>query len=207
LFVAIDPPLAVCEELAAWARSALRALGLRTGAARAPVRLLDPELMHVTLCFLGERPMGEIDVIEQALAASAASVGELQVGAPVWLPPRRPRSLAVEIHAGDDHRAGAIAGAGDAADDPGDGLQALHEALIGALARACGIEPERRRFRAHVTLARLRGGGGDNRIERVPLPATPALGFIPETIVLYRSWLSPSGASYEALRTCTLTPP
>ena len=36
------------------------------------------------------------------------------------------------------------------------------------------------------------------------LPATPALSFTPEAIVLYRSWLSPAGASYQALATCEL---
>jgi hypothetical protein len=31
------------------------------------------------------------------------------------------------------------------------------------------------------------------------LPATPQLSFVPRELVLYRSWLSPNGASYEAL--------
>jgi hypothetical protein len=38
------------------------------------------------------------------------------------------------------------------------------------------------------------------------LPATPALSFTPASVVLYRSWLSPAGASYEALATRTLVP-
>jgi hypothetical protein len=44
-----------------------------------------------------------------------------------------------------------------------------------------------------------------SRGERV-LPATPGLSFTPASIVLYRSWLSPAGASYEALAARTLTP-
>jgi 2'-5' RNA ligase len=194
LFVAVDPPTEVCEELAAWARTAVRGLGVRGGGS-ASARVLDPELLHVTLCFLGNRPVEEIATIGAALEECAVSVGELSIGAPLWLPPRRPRALAVEVR-----------------DDPGGGLAALHGALVDVLARACGFHEERRRFRAHVTLARMREGprglgahGPDGRVERV-LPATPALSFTPASVVLYRSWLSPAGASYEALATRRLVP-
>jgi 2'-5' RNA ligase len=192
LFVAVDPPPEVCEQLAAWAKVAVRELGLRRGA-RSPIRLLDPELLHVTLCFLGERPVAELAAIGDALAACAAPVGELRIGAPVWLPPRRPRTLAVEVHDND----------GDA---PGESLAALHAGLLGALARACGFQGERGRFRAHVTLARMRADRGRRRLVEQPLPATPALTFTPAAIVLYRSWLSPAGAHYEALVSRTLAP-
>jgi 2'-5' RNA ligase len=152
------------------------------------VRVLDPELLHVTLCFLGNRPVEEIGAIGQALEECAKGVGELSIGAPLWLPPRHPRSLAVEVR-----------------DDSEGGLAALHEALVQALARACGYEQERRRYRAHVTLARMREGPGGRVRERVLAP-TPALSFTPASVVLYRSWLSPAGAAYEALATRTLIP-
>jgi RNA 2',3'-cyclic 3'-phosphodiesterase len=190
LFIAVDPPVDVCEELAAWAKTAMRGLGVR-GRAPASVRLLDPELLHVTLCFLGSRPVQEVTAIGEALQecwpiSDRLAVGELAIGAPLWLPPRRPRALAVEVR-----------------DDLGGGLTALHDALIDALARACDFRAQRRRYRAHVTLARMRDGRGS---AARPLPPTPALSFTPETIVLYRSWLSPAGASYEALATRTLAP-
>jgi len=187
LFVAVDPPVDVCEELAAWARTAVRGLGLRGGGS-APVRMLDPESLHVTLCFLGSRPVEEITAIGAALGECALPVGELSVGAPLWLPPRRPRALAVEVR-----------------DDPDRGLAALHSALLDALARVCDYREERRRFRAHVTLARMREGSRGSGGGRV-LPATPTLSFTPASIILYRSWLSPGGASYEALATRTLIP-
>ncbi len=187
LFVAVDPPVDVCEELAAWARTAVRGLGLRGGGS-APVRVLDPESLHVTLCFLGSRPVEEITAIGAALEECALPVGELSVGAPLWLPPRRPRALAVEVR-----------------DDPDRGLAALHSALLDALTRVCDYRKERRRFRAHVTLARMREGPRGSGGGRV-LPATPTLSFTPASIILYRSWLSPGGASYEALATRTLIP-
>jgi 2'-5' RNA ligase len=193
LFVAVDPSPEVCEELAAWARTAVRGLGVRGGGGSASVRVLDPELLHVTLCFLGNRPVEEIAAIGAALEecwpiSDRLPVGELSIGAPLWLPPRRPRALAVEVR-----------------DDPDGGLAALHGALAEALARVCGFHEQRRRFRAHVTLARMREGPRGSGGGRV-LPATPALSFIPASIVLYRSWLSPAGASYEALVTRTLIP-
>jgi 2'-5' RNA ligase len=158
------------------------------------VRVLDPELLHVTLCFLGERPIAEIAAIEEALAECAMPVGELWIGAPVWLPPRRPRTLGVEVRDKESS-------------DPGESLTALRDGLIKALTQACGFNAERRHFRAHVTLARMRDNRGRGYgIGGAPLPATPALSFTPVSIVLYRSWLSPAGASYEALATRTLTP-
>jgi 2'-5' RNA ligase len=189
LFVAVDPPEEVCEQLAAWAREAVRGLGLRGGTGKdSSVRVLNPELLHVTLCFLGNRPIEEVPAIGEALEECAKGVGELSIGAPVWLPPRRPRALAVEVR-----------------DDADGGLAALHEALVQALTRACGYAEERRRLRAHVTLARMREGPRGRAGEPM-LPPTPALSFTPVSIVLYRSWLSPTGASYEALATRTLVP-
>jgi 2'-5' RNA ligase len=187
LFVAVDPPAEVCEELLAWARSAVRGWGA-SGGKTSSVRVLDPELLHVTLCFLGNRPVEEIAAIGEALDECARGVGELGIGAPLWLPPRRPRTLAVEVR-----------------DDAEDGLTALHEAVVQALARACGYVQERRRYRAHLTLARMREGPRGGVGARV-LPPTPALSFTPTSIVLYRSWLSPVGASYEALARRTLVP-
>ncbi|HEX8714840.1 MAG TPA: RNA 2',3'-cyclic phosphodiesterase [Solirubrobacteraceae bacterium] len=198
LFVAVDPPAAVCRELAAWARAAL---GGR-GASRA--RLLGAETMHVTLCFLGHRPVGELEAIAAAVEACPAEPVELHVGAPLWLPPRRPRSLALEIN-----------------DDAGE-LARLHAGVRDAIAAAIDWQPERRRFRAHVTVARLgRDAGGDSgrrgrgrrrRAESAagaselesPLPPSPQLAFSPRELILYRSLLAPDGASYEAVATRAL---
>lgn len=201
LFVAVDPPPAVCRELAAWARDALGAHaagGDREGARRA--RLLGAETMHVTLCFLGERAVEEIDAIAAAVASCPDDALQLHVGAPLWLPPRRARSLALAVHDRDGE------------------LSRLHTALGDAIAAAIDWEPDRRRFRAHVTVARLgrdaqqrRGERGRRRRDASDdtsaaraLPPSPQLSFSPRGVVLYRSLLSPDGASYEAISTRTL---
>jgi RNA 2',3'-cyclic 3'-phosphodiesterase len=175
LFVAVDLPTAVRVRLATWARGA--ASGAReTGGS---LRLVEPELLHVTLCFLGSRPVEELQALAEAVGACAQPVGELSLGAPLWLPPRRPRTLAVEVH-----------------DDCDGSLGALRDDVERALADVCGLEPERRRFRPHVTVARMRSGEAPRDRH---LAATPSLSFVPQALVLYRSWLSPSGASYEAV--------
>jgi 2'-5' RNA ligase len=197
LFVAVDLPTPVREELAAWARDA--AAGLELAGAGRPLRLLDADVLHLTLCFLGSRPVEEIAVIGPAVSACTVCVGELSVGAPLWLPRRRPRSLAVAIH-----------------DDEGD-LASLHAAMSNAICDVTDWESERRRFKAHVTVARMRrrtnGREGGHLItgtrapgDRFGLPATPQLRFTPEHLTLYRSWLSPEGATYEALARCRLSP-
>ena len=208
LFAAVDPPPAVREQLAAWARDVSGAMRGQAGQVQdAKLRLLAPETMHVTLCFIGARPVAEIDALTAALErCEVPEAGELSLGAPLWLPPRNPRSLALEI--GDD-----------------DGrLERLQRAIVEAFARAIAWEPDRRRFRAHVTVARIgrgkssrsgraggsggrragagkadRGGGEDAAARGASLPPTPQLSFTPGAVVLYRSWLDRQGASYEAL--------
>lgn len=185
LFVAADPPAPVREQLAAWARGAAAALQQAETSRR--LRLLDPEALHLTLCFLGNRPVEEIAAIGSALRACPAEMGELSVGAPLWLPRARPRSLAVAIN-----------------DETGE-LASLQAAVTDAIRDGSAWEPERRRFRAHVTVARRSGRGGGRLQTFNPagggfhLPATPQLRFMAESVTLYRSWLSAEGAAYEAV--------
>jgi 2'-5' RNA ligase len=204
--VAVDPPEEVCGELAAWARAALG--GARAGdphrrepPTAAKVRVLGAETMHVTLCFLGGRPIGEIETIAAALQAPSGQSVELHVGAPLWLPPRRPRALALELH----DRTGA--------------LTRLYAGVRDALASAIEWQPERRRFRPHVTVARI-GRGGDRRRRagarrsgrsdadgaprELALTPSPQLSFAVGELVLYRSLLSREGARYEPIATRAL---
>ena len=106
-----------------------------------------------------------------------ATVAELGVGAPAWLPPRRPRVLAVEIT------------------DPTGSLRALHAGLTHELATTLGWQPPRERFRPHITLARMRPGAEQAR----ELPPTPSLTFAPTALTLFRSDLDPDGAVYTPL--------
>ncbi|HEY4812019.1 MAG TPA: RNA 2',3'-cyclic phosphodiesterase [Solirubrobacteraceae bacterium] len=194
LFVAVELPLRICEELGEWARCAAADVRARGGQS-ASLRVLAVSSLHLTLCFLGSRPVGEIDALAVAIGDCDEPACELSVGAPLWLPPRRPRALAVEVH---DHDGG---------------LGQVHSRVSGLLSSVSGWQPEPRRFTPHITLMRIGRGAFSSRrssLERgereQPLPATPRLSFVPEAIVLYRSWLAPEGASYEVLGRRELTP-
>jgi len=175
LFVAVDLPDDARRRLTDWARAA------RHG--RRALRLLEAEQLHLTVKFLGVRAPWEMEAARAALAASVGPMGILELGAPLWLPARRPRALAVEVH------------------DRSGGLSRLHATVGAALEAAIDSPPERRPFRPHVTVARMRGGMAPS--ERVLVP-TPALCFGAERLTLYRSRLSPDGASYEAIDSVVL---
>lgn len=180
--MAVDPPVWVSERLAGWARIAAHESA--PNSRNRPLRLLQAQMIHITLCFLGDRPLSEVETIKSALARCAGDAPSLSVGMPLWLPPRHPRALAVEVN--DHHQR----------------LDSLQRDIQHALVEAIGLEPERRRFRAHMTVARLSGRAAV--IHQQLLTATPALRFAAESLTLYRSWLSRSGASYEPLLELTL---
>lgn len=80
LFVAVDLPALVRERLAAWAKSAVS--GAFAGRAAMP-RLIVPESMHLTVCFLGNRPTSEIVPLGDAVGACGRAISELSLGAPL----------------------------------------------------------------------------------------------------------------------------
>ena len=89
LFVALDLPESARGALVAWQR--------REVAPLEGVRAIRPEALHVTLAFLGWWPAGDADRIGELVRGAAAPVGELVLGGVAWLPPRRPRVLAVDL--------------------------------------------------------------------------------------------------------------
>lgn len=172
LFVALALPTQITQALLSWRDEVLR--GLRG------LRVLGPEHLHVTLCFLGWQASEAAEKIAAACQSTAAagSAPELVLGRPVWLPPRRPRVLAVEL------------------DDPGDGLARLQSALSARLAESGWYVPERRPYLGHVTVARVRRNAS---VRPGPLVGPPELSFTAPLLTLFRSILSPAGARYEAL--------
>lgn len=148
----------------------------------AAARWQDDEQLHVTIRFIGavERPVAE---------EVAAALAQVAAPAPVV-------RLAGVGRFG--KRAGDALWAGLAPRDP---LARLHRKVDQACVRA-GLEPERRAFLPHVTLARLpRAAAGDPAIERwtadhAGLSSAP---FTLTHLVLYESHLGRGGARYEAV--------
>ncbi|THD35415.1 MAG: RNA 2',3'-cyclic phosphodiesterase [Sphingomonas sp.] len=84
---------------------------------------------------------------------------------------------------------------------PHDALAALHRKVDQALVRV-GLEPERRAYLPHITLARLpRSAGNDPAIEqwRARNAALTSEPFGLDALILYESRLGRDGASYQAV--------
>jgi len=165
-------------ELPAPVRDALGAFGRAAAADDFALRAVRDDALHVTLAFLGHRALDEIDPAREAVREVAAPVPDLALGDALWLAPRRPHVLTVEV-----------------ADATG-ALLALQERLVAALVEAVGYEADRRRFRPHVTVARVRRGAAPRQHG---LPDAPSASFAGEAVTLYRSWLGGGPARYEAL--------
>jgi RNA 2',3'-cyclic 3'-phosphodiesterase len=177
LFVALELPSEAREALVRWRSSvAGEAAGLR---------LVRPEDLHVTLCFLGSRPEDEIDAIAGACGVVAGEhVVDSAFGEALWLPARRPRVLAVALS------------------DPDGMIARVQSVLSDALVAGGWYAPESRPFLAHVTVARV---GRDARVRPVELAAPPGdVGVRCSSVTLYQSRLCSGGARYEALASVSL---
>jgi 2'-5' RNA ligase len=130
---------------------------------------------HMTVVFIGtvDAPEPVVAAVDAALGPDAAA-GPLSPARFLELPRRHPRVMAVEFR-DETGRCGRV-----------------QSGVAAALAGAGVVEPERRRWLPHVSIARLRDGD----VERPPLEE---LGFTPEHLVLYRSHLGRGPARYEAL--------
>jgi RNA 2',3'-cyclic 3'-phosphodiesterase len=175
LFAALDLPAPV--------RDALGAFGRAAADDDFALRAVRDDALHVTLAFLGHRALDDIDPAREAVRAVALPVPDLALGDALWLSPRRPHVLTVEVV------------------DPAGALVALQARVVEALAEAVGFEPERRRFRPHVTVARVRHGAVPRRRG---LPEAPSASFAGEALTLYRSWLGRGPARYEPLERVVL---
>jgi 2'-5' RNA ligase len=173
LFVALELPDPVRAALVGWRPSDRR------------LRLVDPLALHVTLCFLGWRLQREVDEILAACEVVGGSpAAALALAEALWLPPRRPRVLAVRL-----------------ADD-GARLAAVQSELSSSLQAGGWYVPETRPFLAHVTVARV---PRDVRRMRAPeLAPPPELAFAGNRVTLYRSRPGSAGARYEALGSVVL---
>lgn len=130
LFVALDLPWSAREQLAALSGSGI------PGA-----RWVPPENYHVTLRFIGEVPSHVAQDVDDAL---------LNI---------RARGFSLVLTGMGTFAKGGLTNALWAGVEKSPQLEHLRTKIDNAL-RRCGLEPERRRFQPHVTLARL-----DNTVE------------------------------------------
>lgn len=176
-FVAIDPPAAVRDALELVQDALPPGLG----------RLADPDQLHLTLAFLGERPDEEIEAAHEALEGLRHPAFTLAPGGLGTFGARVPEVV--------------WAGVRDAPSTQGN-LASLQAKVRSAL-HGAGIVLERKRFRPHVTLARL-GRTEPAALERLAAflarwDAFPSPPWEVQDLALWRSILRPSGAIHEEL--------
>jgi 2'-5' RNA ligase len=185
LFVACEVP----DEVKAAIGGITQSLRERSGNA---VRWINPEGVHVTLKFLGEVPVKKLPAIK--LAIQEAVVGhqpfELEFSNIGTFGGREGLRIMWVGVAGDVLR-----------------LEALVRAVNAALA-VVGFEPERRPFRPHLTLGRVRDEVGTRQRAEIEVEVgkteVPPVSWRTAQVSLMRSRLGPGGASYDVLATFPL---
>jgi len=177
LFVALDLPDDLREGIVAWGREALADPALR------PVA---PESLHITLAFLGHRPVEEIEAVAEVVRERAGPAPWVELLDPEQRPPRgRARLYALPALS--------------------PGAEALQAGVAQGLAEGGFYEPEKRPFWPHVTVARarpeVRGSRRPAVVENPPgkLPEGMSEARICRRMTLYRSELQPTGARYVPL--------
>lgn len=161
-------------------------LDIREGLARLAsglpgARWVRPESLHVTLRFIGEVDEGQAEDVDAALAAIRAPAFPLTVtGIGCFERGRRVHAVWAGVEAGT-------------------AIGHLYDKVESAVVR-CGLPPERRNFKAHVTLARLRNTPTRRVGEYIQTRQGFAGGsFTADRFTLFRSHLGGEGALYEPL--------
>ena len=146
-------------------------------------RWVEADNYHITLRFIGEVSESDADDIHTALSALRFTPFPLAlVGVGHFGKLRKARSLWVGV-------------------EPADPVRHLHAKIESAIVRA-GFPRDERRFRPHVTLARIKGETGHhlaNFLSEHGDFRTPAFSI--RSFQLFRSQLTRSGPVYETL--CT----
>ncbi len=183
VFVALDLPVAAKDIL----RRTIQQVG---GDLPAGVRWVDPDGIHLTLKFLGDVDAGSLDSLLDTMAKAAegslhSSLTLRLAGLGVFPNAREPRVLWAGVE-------------GDL--EPLAQLQVLVDEALGNL----GFPRERRPFRPHLTLGRVRDQVSPKErrevgrtIEQASLAGSHA--WEAREVHLIRSTLTPSGAIYDSI--------
>jgi 2'-5' RNA ligase len=176
-FVALCLPADIIDHVSGL-QKALKARGLR-------LRWVKPRNLHLTLKFLGETPVAAVADIGRALRRASRETASLSLtvqGMGVFPGIRRARVLWVGL-------GGQV-----------EALQSLYSRIEDEFADL-GFAREKRGFKAHLTLARMKGPVAPREL----LAAVEATGnyeplpFLARRLTLYKSDLRPQGAVYSPM--------
>jgi RNA 2',3'-cyclic 3'-phosphodiesterase len=167
LFCALRLPDAALDVLSEWQRAEIRA-----------GRAVPREHLHITLAFLGHRPVQELQSIRGALRESASAAEPIRLVPERYRETRSVGMLALKDGLGTATR--------------------LAEDLFTRLEQLGVYERERRRWLPHVTVVRFR----ERPRLRPPLPALDEV--VPSDAAVYLSQLRPTGARYVVVESAAL---
>jgi 2'-5' RNA ligase len=177
-FIAVELPEETKEELQGLARQ-LRRAGIHASWVKS-------DRMHLTLRFLGEIDEDQAETVADYLARGYAGRTSFECaveGVGAFPNVRRPNVV--------------WAGVG-----PLEGGLADTQAIAEQAALEIGLKPERRRFRPHLTLGRIRKPEQAGHLGRALAPLRSFRGkeFSVGGVTLFSSTLTPEGPIYERLR-------
>ena len=165
LFVALPLPEETVERLVAWQREALGGVG--------GLRVVPPPNLHITLAFLGSRPLADVERIVGAMRDAAARIPTFELVAERYRETQRVGMVVLSDTA------------------PASPSRSLAARVQRRLERLGVYAPEARPWTPHVTVARF------SERPRLALDPPDLGAFSPSEVALYHSVLRPSGAQYE----------
>jgi len=176
-FIAIELPPQVRAHLADCQQRLKRAQG--------DVRWVRPDLIHLTLVFLGNVPTDMLADLEKTVREALAPFGVLSMcvqGAGRFPPRGLPRTIWIGI------------------EETGGGLARLQATLAEATS-AFAEKPEDRAYTAHLTLGRVKSprGGRDLAGAIDAMSGVTGPSFEAREVTLFKSELSPQGPTYTPL--------
>ena len=148
------------------------------------LRLMREDQLHVTLAFIGEVGLQKAAAARAAVEAVPAELGGEAVIERFLMLPSAGRARVVALELSD---ADSVFGV-------------LFETVMGGLERAGVMQREKRPFRAHLTVARLRDPG---KVQ--PRSESGRARFAVESVCLYESELKREGAVYTVRARTVLT--
>lgn len=143
------------------------------------IRWIEKENIHLTLCFLGESEPAQLKILSESIQSKISKITPfcIHLSEITRFPfNKKPRLVVSMVKANN--------------------MLALCKNRIDDCARAHGFSLEKRKFRPHITLGRLKKSWPPKL--QVP-PFTVQISFQVNKIIIYQSHLNPQGAKYFPL--------
>jgi len=156
------------------------------------VKWVSAEKLHLTIKFMGELPEKKLPAVRSIIQDAALTQPAFKIGIQgLGMYPNQSKPRVIWL--------------GITGKEP---LTSLHRILDHSLEEA-GIQPERRKFSPHLTLARIRRGSDQETVREIGKTLSQfkvdSLGVIPvEHISFYKSTLTPKGPIYTLILKASL---